>query len=120
MNYLEQLRLAENGEFQGRVRQALVTVAVDIFTTPPKLAPADPIKYAARQTGRQALAKNILAQPATYQRNWSAVIVAGKDFTPEATDDEITAAVRKLWNVVAGLEAEAEEVTAPAAAAGKG
>lgn len=117
MTYLEQLKLSESGEFQGRVRQALIVVAVDIFTTPPKANPPDPIRYAARRSARQALAKAVLSNPANYQRNWSAVLVSGKDFVAEATDEELTVAVRRLWNVVAGLEAEAEET--PPAAVGK-
>lgn len=108
MTYLEQMLLAESGEFQGRVRQALVTVALGIFAAKPKAEPLDPIKYAARQTARQTQAKAILSNPASYQRNFSAVIVATEGFPSDADDAAITQRVKAVWNFVAGLEDDAE------------
>jgi len=64
MTFLEQSELAENGEFQARVRQAAITAAVAIMAAQPANTPQAIEAHAKRVEW----ARRFLNDPTSYQR----------------------------------------------------
>ena len=102
MDFLGQIELAENGAFQARVRQAVITAAIAILADQPANTP-QAIDLHKRRT---ALASKILADPLSSQRAWSYAIVSNVAIDEDSTDSDIQWTVSAMWNAMAGVVLE--------------
>ena len=102
MDFLGQIELAENGEFQARVRQAVITAAIAILADRPANTP-QAIDLHKRRT---ALASKILTDPLSSQRAWSYAIVSNVAIDGDSTDSDIQWTVSAMWNAMAGVVLE--------------
>lgn len=96
MTFAEQIELAENGLFQGRVRQAVVTAAVAIMAEEPG---AD----VERHKQRTALAHRALNDPTGLQRAWAYAVAANPAITGDSSDADIQYTVNSYWDAFAGV-----------------
>lgn len=102
MDFRGQIALAEDGEFQARVRQAMVTAAVHLMGRRPENTPGA-IALHAKQT---ALAHAILVDPLAKQRAWAYVVVANPQISAQSADADIQRTVNAIWNEMAGVVLE--------------
>ena len=105
MDFLGQIELAENGEFQARVRQAVITAAVVILTDD---RPDNTPQAIDLHKKRAALASKILTDPLSSQRAWSYAIVSNVAIDEGSTDSDIQWTVNAMWNAMAGVVLEPE------------
>ena len=104
MDFLGQIALAENGEFQARVRQAVITAAIAILADQPANTP----QAIDLHKKRTALASRILTDPLSSQRAWSYAIVSNVAINGDSTDGDIQWTVNAMWNAMAGVVLEPE------------
>lgn len=102
VDFLGQITLAENGEFQARVRQAVVTAAVQILAD----RPANNPQAIALHAKRAALAHAMLADPLAKQRAWAYAVVSNPSIGPESNDGDVQWTVNAMWNAMAGVVLE--------------
>lgn len=102
MDFLGQIALAENGEFQARVRQAVVTAAVDIMAD----APVNTPQAIAVHAKRAALATRVLLDPTSLQRAWAYMVVSNPAISAESIDSDLQWTVSSMWNAMAGVVLE--------------
>lgn len=102
MDFLGQIALAEDGEFQARVRQAVITAAVQIMADQPANTP----QAIALHKQRAALAHAMLADPLSKQRAWAYAVASNTSISPESTDNDIAWTVNSMWNAMAGVVLE--------------
>lgn len=102
MDFLGQIALAEDGEFQARVRQAVVTAAVAIMADAPENTP----EAIAVHAKRAALANRVLLDPTGLQRAWAYMVVSNPAIDDTATDSDLQWTVSSMWNAMAGVVLE--------------
>lgn len=102
MDFLGQIALAENGEFQARVRQAVVTAAVAIMADAPENTP----EAIAVHAKRAALANRVLLDPTGLQRAWAYMVVSNPAIDDTSTDSDLQWTVSSMWNAMAGVVLE--------------
>lgn len=102
MDFLGQIALAEDGTFQARVRQAVITAAVEILADKPTNSP----EAIALHAKRANLAHRALTDPLSMQRAWSYAVVSNPAITTESTDGDIQWTVNSMWNALAGVVLE--------------
>lgn len=102
MDFLGQIELAESGEFQARVRQAVVTAAVQILADRPENTP----QAIALHGMRAALAHATLVDPVAKQRAWAYAVVSNAAISTESTDSDLQWTVNAMWNAMAGVVLE--------------
>jgi hypothetical protein len=100
MTYLEQAQLAENGEFQSRVRQAAITAAVAIMAMRPMNTP----QKIEAHSKRAEYAKRLLNDPTGFQRALTMSVLSSPTVTGLATSDsDIQVTVNAMWDAWAGV-----------------
>lgn len=104
MDFLGQIELAESGEFQARVRQAVVTAAVQILADRPANTP----QAIALHGKRAALAHSTLIDPLAKQRAWAYAVAANVAISPASNDGDIQWTVNSMWDAMAGVVLEPE------------
>lgn len=102
MDFLGQIELAESGEFQARVRQAVVTAAVEILAARPENTP----QAIALHGKRAALAHSTLIDPLAKQRAWAYAVASNVAISAESTDGDLQWTVNAMWNAMAGVVLE--------------
>jgi uncharacterized protein (DUF736 family) len=102
MDFIGQIALAEDGEFQGRVRQAVVTAAVEIMADQPDNTP----QAIATHAKRAALANRVLLDPVSLQRAWAYMAASNVSISDESTDSDLQWTVNAMWNAMAGVVLE--------------
>lgn len=102
MDFLGQIDLAEDGKFQARVRQAVVTAAVQIMADRPQNNP----QAIAIHAKRAALANRVLLDPTSLQRAWAYMVVSNPAIGPESNDGDVQWTVNSMWNAMAGVIVE--------------
>jgi hypothetical protein len=104
MDFLGQIELAEDGAFQARVRQAVVTAAVQILADRPMNTP----QAIALHERRVSLAHGTLVDPLSKQRAWAYAVASNPAIGTESTDSDIQWTVNAMWNAMAGVRLEPE------------
>jgi hypothetical protein len=104
MTFLEQIELAEDGEFQARVRQAAITAAAAIMADQPDNTP----QAIAAHALRAKLALEVLRNPSAWARPIAAAVVTNAAVTAESTDSDLQWTVNSLWDALAGIVLEPE------------
>ena len=104
MDFLGQIELAEDGAFQARVRQAVVTAAVQILADRPMNTP----QAIALHGKRAALAHSTLVDPLSKQRAWAYAVASNVAISPESSDGDIQWTVNAMWDAMAGVVLEPE------------
>jgi hypothetical protein len=100
MTFLEQAELAENGEFQARVRQAVITSAVAIINDRPANTP----QAIAAHAKRAEWAKRVLNDPTSYQRALAMSVTSNPGLTgAEASDGDIQYTVNTMIDSWSGV-----------------
>jgi hypothetical protein len=100
MTFIEQAELAENGEFQARVRQAAVSAAVAILAD----VPANTPQAIAAHAKRAAYANTVLREPTSQQRALAMSVVSNPGIVgAAATDNDIQFTVNSMWDAWAGV-----------------
>lgn len=99
MDFIGQIALAENGEFQARVRQAVVTAAVQIMADAPENTPQAITVHAKRA----ALATRVLLDPTSLQRAWAYMVASNTAIDDTSTDGDLQWTVNSMWNAMAGV-----------------
>ena len=102
MDFRGQIALAEDGEFQARVRQAVVTAAVEIMADAPENTP----QAIALHAKRAALANRLLLDPTALQRAWAYMVASNVSISAESTDSDLQWTVNSMWNAMAGVVLE--------------
>lgn len=102
MTFLEQIQLAEDGEFQARVRQAAITAAAQIMADQPDNTPQAIAKHALRTK----LALDVLRSPSAWARPIAAAVVTNVAISVESTDSDLQWTVNSLWDALAGVVLE--------------
>ena len=102
MDFLGQIELAENGTFQARVRQGVVTAAVAIMADRPANTPQAIQLHKQRAT----LAHRILADPVSMQRAWAYAVVSNAAISADSTDSDLQWTINALWDAMAGVVLE--------------
>jgi len=105
MNFLEQVELAENGEFQAKVRQAAITAAVQVMNEKSKNTP----QAIEIHKKRAAFAVQVLQNPTNWQRPLAMAVVSNVAITPESLDSDVQWTVNEIWNAFAGVSQEPEK-----------
>lgn len=104
MDFLGQIELAESGEFQARVRQAVITAAIEILADRPANTP----QAIALHAKRAALAHSALIDPLAKQRAWAYAVASNVAISPTSTDSDLQWTVNAMWNAMAGVVLEPE------------
>jgi hypothetical protein len=104
MTFLEQIEMAEDGEFQARVRQAAITAAAAIMADQPDNTP----QAIAKHSLRAKLALDVLRNPSAWARPIAAAVVTNAAVTAESTDSDLQWTVNSLWDALAGIVLEPE------------
>lgn len=99
MDFIGQIALAEDGEFQARVRQAVITAAVQILADRPANTP----QAIALHKQRAGLAHSMLADPLAKQRAWAYAVASNTAIAPDSNDGDIQWTVNAMWNAMAGV-----------------
>lgn len=103
MTFLEQAELAENGEFQARVRQAAIFAAVAIIAERPDNTP----QAIAAHAKRVEWARRFLNDPTTYQRAVSMSVVSNPGLSGgSAPDADIQYTVNSMVDAWSGVTLE--------------
>lgn len=103
MTFLEQAELAENGEFQARVRQAAITSAVAIVNDRPDNTP----QAIAAHAKRVEWAKRVLNDPTSYQRALAMSVTSNPGLSGAAANDgDIQYTVNTMIDSWAGVALE--------------
>lgn len=102
MDFLGQIELAEDGTFQARVRQAVVTAAVQILADRPENTP----QAIALHGKRAALAHATLVDPVAKQRAWAYAVASNVAISPTSNDGDLQWTVNAMWNAMAGVVLE--------------
>lgn len=102
MDFLGQIALAEDGTFQARVRQAVVTAAVQIMADAPENTP----QAIAVHGKRAALATRVLLDPTSLQRAWAYMVVSNPAIDNASNDGDLQWTVNAMWNAMAGVVLE--------------
>lgn len=103
MTFAEQIEIAEDGLFQARVRQAVVTEAVQIMAE-------EPGTDIERHKQRTALAHRALNDPTGLQRAWAYAVVANPAITGDSSDSDIQYTVNTYWDAFAGVVTSPEPI----------
>lgn len=93
MNFAERANMADNTEFQRRVRQALIKVAVQVRADAP-----DHVAYG----DRQRYANAVLQAPAVEAARMAQGVVANPGIGGEPTDADIEFTVASLFTTYSG------------------
>lgn len=99
MTFLEQVELAENGEFQARIRQAAITAATAIMADRPANTP----QAIATHALRTRLALDVLRNPTTWARAFAAAVVTNNAVSAQSSDSDLQWTVNSLWDALAGI-----------------
>jgi hypothetical protein len=100
MTFVEQAELAENGEFQARVRQAAIFAAVEIMAWVPVNTP----QAIEAHRRRAAFASTVLREPTNYQRALAMSVASNPGLTgPQANDGDIQYTVNSMWDAWSGV-----------------
>lgn len=100
MTFLEQAMLAEDGEFQARVRQAAITNAVAVLAD----APANTPQAIEAHTKRATFATLILRDPTSHQRALAMSVASNPGLTGGAAPDvDIQYTVNTMWDAWSGV-----------------
>lgn len=102
MDFLGQIELAESGEFQARVRQAVITAALQILADRPINTP----QAIALHGKRAALAHAMLIDPLSKQRAWAYAVASNVAISKDSTDGDLQWTVNSMWNAMAGVVLE--------------
>ncbi len=102
MDFLGQIALAEDGTFQARVRQAVITAAVEIMADAPENTP----QAIAIHAKRAALANRVLLDPTSLQRAWAYMVASNTAINDTSTDSDLQWTVNSMWNAMAGVIVE--------------
>lgn len=102
MDFIGQIELAEDGTFQGRVRQAVIGAAVAIMAEQPANTP----QAIATHEKRTALANRVLLDPVSMQRAWAYMVVTNQAISVESLDSDLQWTVNSMWNAMAGVVLE--------------
>ncbi len=102
MDFLGQIALAEDGTFQARVRQAVITAAVEIMADAPENTP----QAIAIHAKRAALANRVLLDPTSLQRAWAYMVASNTAIDDTSTDSDLQWTVNSMWNAMAGVIVE--------------
>lgn len=102
MNFIGQIALAENGEFQGRVRQGVITAAIEIMAAAPENTPQAIAKHAKRA----ALASRVLLDPVSLQRAWAYAVASNAAIAAESSDSDLQWTINSMWDAMAGVVLE--------------
>lgn len=102
MDFLGQIALAEDGTFQARVRQAVITAAVQIMADAPENTP----QAIAVHAKRAALATRVLLDPTSLQRAWAYMVASNTAIDDTSTDGDLQWTVNSMWNAMAGVIVE--------------
>jgi hypothetical protein len=103
MTFIEQAELAENGEFQARVRQAAITAAVAVVADRPANTPQAIEAHAKRVEW----ARRILNDPTSYQRALAMSVASNPGLIGgSALDSDIQYTVNTMLSSWAGVTLE--------------
>jgi hypothetical protein len=104
VDFLGQIQLAEDGEFQARVRQAAITAAVDIMADRPANTP----QAIATHALRAKMALEVLRNPGNWARPIAAMVASNVSITAESPDSDIQWTVNAMWDAISGVVLEPE------------
>jgi hypothetical protein len=97
MDFTEQLTLAQDPAFRGRVKMAALTAALSIV--------AEPVTVASQEYHRlrQALAFGVVADPSSVMDRFSFAVACNVAITADSTDSDIQYTVNQVWDAMAGI-----------------
>jgi hypothetical protein len=98
MAYIDQYALGEDAVFQTRIQVAILTAALAI------LGEAIGSFTETQYQKRQALAKAVMANPASYAQRFTRLITTGASVTSATTDATLSTIVNTNWSKVAGVD----------------
>jgi hypothetical protein len=100
MTFVEQAQLAEDGEFQARVRQAAITAAVGVMAERPANTP----QAIERHRLRAEFGRRLLNEPTSQQRALTMSVVSNPGIVgATATDADVQFTVNSMWDSWAGV-----------------
>lgn len=99
MAFIDQLTLAQDLTFRGRVKMAMLTAALQIANE----SSSDGLSQQYHQL-RQQLAFQVIANPDTAER-FSYTIVTNAAITGDSSDGDIQFTVNSDWDALAGIPA---------------
>jgi hypothetical protein len=103
VTFIEQAMLAEDGEFQARVRQAAITAAVQITAERPANTP----QAIERHAMRAEFGRRVLNDPTSHQRAITMSVVSNPGIVgAAATDNDIQFTVNSMWDAWSGVVLE--------------
>jgi hypothetical protein len=103
MTFLDQAMLAEDGEFQARVRQAGISAAVQVMADRPANTPQAIEAHAARAE----FARRMLNDPTAHQRALAMSVASNPGIVgAAATDNDIQFTVNSMWDAWSGVTLE--------------
>lgn len=106
MALIDQYQLAQDGEFRGRVQQALLTSAVNVMAeaTDEQNGPT----FVQHQQ-RANFAQRVLNNPNAIAKSHAFAIASNPAITDQSTDNDLQFTVNSMWNAFSGVSANAVE-----------
>jgi hypothetical protein len=97
MAFTDQLTLANDLEFKGRVKLAALTAALDIAHEAATLATIDYHRQ------RQSLAFTTISDPEVVTARFAYAVAANPAITASSSDSDIQYTINTVWDAVAGI-----------------
>lgn len=96
LTFEQQVQLAADTAFAGRVRQAMITTAVLVMSSSPNASEGDDAQERHRRRTRYAV--EVLRNPDVMAQGMIKAAVTIDGASPNNTDAQITTGIRSLWD----------------------